>query len=88
MTFGFSGSLLRFTDYQREVQVEAATLGEALSTLATRLPALRPVLFDAQGTLRGVHRLFLNGQQLAHADLGQALAPTDRLDVLTAIAGG
>ena len=88
MTFGFSGALLRFTSYQREMKVEASTLGEALAALTQQLPALQPVLYDATGAPRAVHRLFLNGEQLLTVELSRPLASGDRIDVLTAIAGG
>ena len=88
MTFAFSGVLLRFTGYQRQVTVEAATLGEALRALTQQLPALQPVLYDAEGAPRAVHRLFLNGEQLPDLDLTRPLVATDRIDDLTAIAGG
>ena len=88
MTFAFSGTLLRFADYRREVAIVAPTLGEALAALAKQMPTLQPVLFDAKGSLRAVHRLFLNGEQLLALEPSRALSADDRVEVLTAIAGG
>jgi molybdopterin synthase sulfur carrier subunit len=83
-----SGNLRRYTAFEQEVQVEASSLGAALDALVARYPELRPVLYDADGKLRSVHRLFLNGELLDVGYHDRALAPTDELGILTAIAGG
>jgi molybdopterin converting factor small subunit len=88
MKFVFSGTLLRFTDYQRSLVVEAATVRTALAALVVKCPKLAPVLYDGAGQLRAVHRLFLNGTQLLSDELERPLTPSDELEVLTAIAGG
>lgn len=92
MMFRFSGALLRFTDYQKEVAVDAPDVQGALDALCTQRPVLRQVLFDGEGHLRAAHRLFLNGEQIATAELRSGatprLGPDDQLEVLTAIAGG
>jgi sulfur-carrier protein len=88
MTLRFSGLLLRFVDYQRTVALPASTLGEALTLLEQRYPQLRPVLQDNTGKLRGTHRLFVNGQLVAHPGDNLSLAEEDDVEFLTAIAGG
>jgi molybdopterin synthase sulfur carrier subunit len=88
MRFRFSGTLLRFTDYQKEIELDAATLRSAVAALVLAQPSLKNVIYDGQGNVRATHRLFLNGQQLFAADFDKPLAATDVVDVLTAIAGG
>jgi len=88
MHITFSGTLLRFVNFQKTLQLDAATVRDALSTIAGRFPQVGPVIYDAQGQVRQVHQLFLNGRQLAAAELDQPLVHSDRLDLLTAIAGG
>lgn len=88
MTFRFSGLLLRFVDYERNVPLPASTLGEALTLLNQRYPRLRPVLQDNTGKLRGTHRLFVNGQLVARPSDTMSLAEEDDIEFLTAIAGG
>lgn len=88
MKFHFSGTLLRFTDYQQDVELDAATVGAALTKLVETTPTLQPVLYDGHGKVRSAHRLFVNGESITDADLGKPLGPNDTLDILTAIAGG
>lgn len=87
MDVHFSGLLLRFTDYERTVTVEAPTLGAALDALRLRFPRLEPVLWDSNGDLRQVHRLIVNGEVVT-PEAGRPLTATDRLEFLTAVAGG
>ncbi|HYH97232.1 MoaD/ThiS family protein [Hyalangium sp.] len=88
MRFRFSGTLLRFTDFQKEIQVQAPTLGEALVHLVSQHERLKPVLLDNNERLRGIHRLFLNGEQLLEVQPQQPLADGDCLEFVTAVAGG
>lgn len=88
MNIVLSGNLRRYTDFEGEVELEAASIGEALDKLVSRFPDLKPVIYDGSGSLRSVHRLFLNGDVLEGASSDQALRPNDELGILTAIAGG
>ena len=88
MNVVLSGNLRRFTSFEGEVQLEATTVTEALDTLVEQFPDLKPVLYDANGKPRSVHRLFLNGEVLDVGDTDHNLEPTDELVILTAIAGG
>lgn len=88
MIFHFSGTLLRFVDFQREIPVAAPTVKDGLVGLVQQQPQLRPVLFDGEGNVRATHRLFLNGEQMPSGSLESPVAESDRIDILTAIAGG
>jgi molybdopterin converting factor small subunit len=93
MKIVFSGALLRFVDYSKEVDVPGNTLAECLQQLTTKFPALQPVLLDGASGVRRTHQLFLNGDQVApnrYAAGAPALAvgDDDTLFVLTAVAGG
>ena len=83
-----SGNLMRFASFEKEVEIEATTVGQAIDVLVDRYPDLKSVLLDGAGGIRKVHRLFLNGDVLDHGGRDQALEPRDELGVLTAIAGG
>jgi len=72
--------------FQDEFALDASTAREALTKLAAEYPQLRPVLFDEAGGVRKVHRLFLSSAPLENLD--GPVAPTDRVEVITAIAGG
>jgi molybdopterin synthase sulfur carrier subunit len=84
----FSGTLLRFVDYQKEIDLDAPTVAAALSALVDKHPPVRPVLFDGQGRMRSMHRLFLNTEQLWAEDLSREVQCSDCLEIVTAIAGG
>jgi molybdopterin converting factor small subunit len=82
-----SGNLMRFTEYQKEIPIDATTVLAALEVLVERYPGLRPVVFDGQGNVRSVHRLHLNGEAIG-SQLDRPLAPDDEVGLLTALAGG
>ena len=63
-------------------------MGQALATVAGRFPQAKAVIYDTDGQVRKVHQLFLNGQQLGASDLDRSVAANDRVDLMTAIAGG
>ena len=88
MNISFSGTLLRFVNFQKNVAVDAPTANEALSKLVATYPQARNVIYGADGKVRRVHQIFLNGKQLAPEDLDATVQANDRLDILTAIAGG
>lgn len=83
-----SGTLLRFVGYEREIEVEAQTVEEAIGALEARHAALRKVLRDGNGSVRTSHQLFVNGEQIGRDGLSRVVARGDVLEVLTAIAGG
>jgi len=88
----FSGTLLRFVNYAKEVDLDAETLHECIDQLGTQFPSLAPVLLNGDGRVRDTHQLFLNGEQVASSDTrnaaGVRLQGGDTLLILTAIAGG
>lgn len=74
---------------QKEIEIEADTVGDALTDLAQRYPALRPHLFDDEGALRQYVNVFVNDQDLRSLK-GDAtpLKAGDRLTIVPSIAGG
>lgn len=84
-----SGNLKRFTSFEDEVQLDVGSVAEGLDMLVERFPELKPVIFDSDGKLRSVHRLYFNGEVLKNEELDHlTLGPKDELGILTAIAGG
>ena len=57
MIFRFSGTLLRFVNFQKEIDVEGKTLSDGLVALVAKEPQLKPVLYDGSGAVRSTHRL-------------------------------
>ena len=89
MKVALSGNLRRFTSFEDRVDLDVTSVSEALDLLVERFPDLKPVVFDANGKLRSVHRLYFNGEILADEELGNiTLKANDELGILTAIAGG
>lgn len=66
----------------------ASTLGEALAHLEVSHPRLRPILQDNTGSVRGTHRMFVNGELVPHPTHAMPLGEHDDVEFLTAIAGG
>ena len=89
MKVKFSGTLLRFVDFRREVTIEdAASPFAALEKLGAQFPKLKPVLFTPEGEVRRVHRVFVSGEQVLGDEFNREISSSDDLEILTAIAGG
>lgn len=76
-----------FEELPRQLELEAASVGEALTQLDARWPGLRDRLCESEqgGALRPHIRVFVDGER---AELDTSLAAGARLDVIAAISGG
>jgi molybdopterin synthase sulfur carrier subunit len=74
-----------FPGLQREVEVEALTVADALARLDERWPGLRDRLCEPGPVLRPHIRVFVDRRP---AQLDTPVAAGQRVDVLTAISGG
>ena len=74
-----------FPDAQRQVEVEAATVGDMLDALDARWPGMRDRLADSRPAVRRHINIFVDGQR---ARLETGLAPGTRVHVFTAMSGG
>jgi hypothetical protein len=83
-----SGALLRFTDYQRVISVDAPTVEAALVKLAGEYQPLRKVLFDREGRVRATQKIFLNGESLEPDQVASPAGEADCVELLLAISGG
>ena len=88
MLIRLSGTLLRFTDYQKELRIDAPTLKEGIDQLAAQFPEVGKALFDKTGQVRASHRLFVNGELVEKDTVGRAVGGEDVVDILTAVTGG
>jgi sulfur-carrier protein len=68
-----------------ELQVKAATVGEALYAAARHCPALHGLIHD--GRIAPHYRISINGQRFV-TDLDEKLAEGDRVLILSADVGG
>ncbi|GHV22952.1 molybdopterin synthase sulfur carrier subunit [Planctomycetales bacterium] len=82
-------ALRSFTDRQSEVEVAAATVGDAVKALGAKYPDLNAHLFDDHGELRSFINLFVGDRKIEKPDgLTQPLADGETVMLVPAIAGG
>jgi sulfur-carrier protein len=74
-----------FRDLPRRVEVEAATVGEAITRLDARWPGVRDRLCVPGPELRPHVNVYVDQER---AGLETALASRSRVDVIAAISGG
>ena len=76
------------TQGQAEVQVEGTTVRECIDAVGRQFPGFAEQVFDGQGRVHRFVTLFINGDEIDRAEVDTAVAPTDEVEVLAAIAGG
>ncbi len=77
------------TQGKAEVEVSAGTVRGCIDAVEDRFPGFRPLVLDPGGDVHHFVKLFLNGDQLANGDaLEHKIEAADRLEILSAIAGG
>lgn len=82
-------NLRRHCDGKSTVEVQAANVGEALSALISRYPALKEQLFDEDGQVRRFINLYLGNEDVRHLEQNEtALSEKDELLIIPALAGG
>jgi len=78
-----------YVNNQREILVPAASVAELLENLLAQYPALRPHLFDAQGSLRRHFNIFVNGANIRDLNgMDTPLADGDKVILMASAAGG
>ena len=72
------------------VDIEAATITDALTGLTQNHPELRKHLFTGEGKLRAFVNLYLNDEDVRYLPAKEATAVTsaDTLSIIPSIAGG
>jgi molybdopterin converting factor small subunit len=74
-----------FRDLPRRIELDAPTVAAAIDELDGRWPGLRDRLCEAGPALRPHINVYVDRER---AGLDTALAPSSRVDVITAISGG
>jgi molybdopterin converting factor small subunit len=74
-----------FPGLPRRLELEAATVGEALEQLDERWPGLRDRICEPGRGLRQHIHVYVDRER---AELETALEPRSRVDLITAISGG
>ena len=74
-----------FPGLPRHLEIEAATVGQAIDRLDEQWPGMRDRLCEPGPALRRHINVYVDG---ARAGLDTELAPDSRVDVIAAISGG
>lgn len=90
MTIYIPTPLRPFAGGKDAVQVQAATVHEALALLTNAHPDLRKHLFTPEGKLRSFVNVYLNDEDVRYLSAGEAspVTATDTLSIVPSIAGG
>lgn len=81
--------LRKFTSDNKEVEVEANTVKEAIDQLIHYHPELKPHLLDDEGQLKGFVRIYRGEKDIESLDgLNTELEHKETLSIIPAIAGG
>lgn len=84
---------LRAAAEDKEIQMliqQPTTIGAALHAVTQDKPKLQEELWDAQGNLRDIVKVFCNGRQVEYlpAGLNTLVSDADELDVFPPVGGG
>jgi molybdopterin converting factor small subunit len=90
MTIFIPTPLRSYVGGRDSVNVDAATVSEALSGLTQYHPELRRHLFTGEGKLRAFVNLYLNDEDVRYLPAKEATVvnSTDTLTIIPSIAGG
>ena len=78
--------LRSYTDEQRQVEADGATLGAVLADLDQRYPGIRFRMIDEQDAIRRHMRIFVNGGEVRALDV--TLGSADEVLIVQALSGG
>jgi len=74
---------------QKRVEVDGATVGEALDALLVQFPDLREQLFSGEGSLNRFVNVYVNGRDVRYEqELATPVKESDEVILLPAMAGG
>jgi adenylyltransferase/sulfurtransferase len=90
MTIFIPTPLRAYTADKDAVDVNAATIADALDELTGTYPDLRKHLFTSEGKLRAFVNVYLNDEDVRYLPAKDAtkVSPTDTLSIIPSIAGG
>jgi adenylyltransferase/sulfurtransferase len=90
MTIYIPTPLRPYAGGQASVEVEAATIADALASLTEAHPELRKHLYTEQGKLRAFVNVYLNDEDIRYLPAKEAtsVTATDTLSIIPSIAGG
>jgi adenylyltransferase/sulfurtransferase len=90
MTIYIPTPLRPYAGGQASVEVQAATIADALASLTGAHPDLRKHLYNEHGKLRAFVNIYLNDEDVRYLPSKEAtsVTATDTLSIIPSIAGG
>ena len=90
MTIFIPTPLRTYTGGQKAVEINAATIADALARLTSENPDLRNHLFTPEGRVRAFVNLYLNDEDVRYLPEKESTKVTaaDTLSIIPSIAGG
>lgn len=81
--------LRKLTNNEELVEVDAATIGEAITELQSRYPGIKERLVDETGAVRRFVNVYVNEEDIRFLENQQTkLQDGDEISIIPAIAGG
>ncbi|HKQ38185.1 MAG TPA: ubiquitin-like small modifier protein 1 [Verrucomicrobiae bacterium] len=81
--------LRKLTNNEELVEVNAATIGDAITELQTRYPGIKDRLIDETGSIRRFVNVYVNEEDIRFLENQKtALKEGDEISIIPAIAGG
>ena len=81
--------LRKLTNNEEVVEVDAPTIGEAITELQTRYPGIKERLVDESGAVRRFVNVYVNEEDIRFLENQKtALKDGDEISIIPAIAGG
>jgi adenylyltransferase/sulfurtransferase len=81
--------LRQYAGKQSAIDIQASTVGEALSSLTSAYPDLRKHLYTDDGKLRAFVNVYLNDDDIRYLQKdATAVKDSDTLSIVPSIAGG
>ncbi len=81
--------LRKLTNDEELIEVEAATIGEAINELQTRYPGIKERLLDETGAVRRFVNVYVNEEDIRFLqNQDTKLKSGDEISIIPAIAGG
>ncbi len=81
--------LRKFTSGNSSVEVEAATVSEAIAQLAATYPEVKQHLYDGNDDLRKFLRIYVGEEDIQQLNgAGTEISTGDKISIIPAIAGG
>ena len=82
-------ALKQYVNNEDEVEVDCSSVQEALDSLCTKFPQIKPNLFDEDGKVRNFINVYLNDDDIRYADgMKSAVKDGDSIQIVPSISGG